>query len=232
MLATVLTPWEAAAARPDRLGSARPEPAGHTSGRAAAAADARERHGLDHRPVAVRRVSTACQHRALRPVRRSRGRDAGDRDHWHGHADHIGGRLRRRAPWRHRAAERQADRADQHPVGRPRRSAWSCRTSIRPDPTRDWDELAFSDARGWPVSVSFHQDRMVIGGSRDLPSGLWLSKTGDPFQLRSRHRAGRRGDRLSPRRQRRSGDPQPGVRAANLQVFTSVGEWVVTGDRR
>jgi hypothetical protein len=31
-------------------------------------------------------------------------------------------------------------------------------------PTTDWDEQAFSAARGWPVTVSFHQDRMVIGG--------------------------------------------------------------------
>ena len=49
--------------------------------------------------------------------------------------------------------------------------------------TTDWDELAFSDARGWPVSVSFHQDRMVIGGSRDLPNGLWLSRSSDHFDF-------------------------------------------------
>ena len=51
------------------------------------------------------------------------------------------------------------------------------------DPTKDWDELAFSDARGWPVAVSFHQDRMVIGGSRDLPSAIWMSKTSDHFNF-------------------------------------------------
>ena len=52
-------------------------------------------------------------------------------------------------------------------------------------PTTDWDEQAFSEARGWPVSVSFHQDRMVIGGSRDLPNGLWLSRTGRNFDFES-----------------------------------------------
>ncbi len=51
-------------------------------------------------------------------------------------------------------------------------------------PTTDWDEQAFSAARGWPITVSFHQERMVIGGSRDLPNGLWLSKTGQMLQLR------------------------------------------------
>src|SRR5699024_2382640 len=45
--------------------------------------------------------------------------------------------------------------------------------------TRDWEEAAFSAARGWPVSACFHQDRLVLGGSRDLPNRLWLSRTGD-----------------------------------------------------
>jgi hypothetical protein len=42
----------------------------------------------------------------------------------------------------------------------------------------DWKEAAFSDRRGWPRSITFHQDRLVFGGSRDWPCGLWLSKTG------------------------------------------------------
>ena len=49
--------------------------------------------------------------------------------------------------------------------------------------TNDWAEAAFSDARGWPVSVTFHQNRMVIGGSRDLPNRLWLSKSSDLFNF-------------------------------------------------
>ena len=42
-----------------------------------------------------------------------------------------------------------------------------------------WDEQAFSPHRGWPVSAAFHQDRLVIGGSRDLPNRLWLSRSAD-----------------------------------------------------
>ncbi len=95
-------------------------------------------------------------------------------------------------------------------------------------PTRNWDELAFSDARGWPISVSFHQDRMVIGGSRDLPSGLWLSKTSDPFNFDLG--TGLDDEAIAFRL---AANNDPGIRSLvssrHLQVFTSVGEWVITG---
>jgi hypothetical protein len=95
-------------------------------------------------------------------------------------------------------------------------------------PTTDWDELAFSDARGWPVTVSFHQDRMVIGGSRDLPNSLWLSKTGDHFNFDL-------GDGLDDEAIafRLFDNDTPAIRALmsarQLQVFASTSEWVVTG---
>lgn len=47
----------------------------------------------------------------------------------------------------------------------------------------DWEEQAFSVLRGFPNSVTFHQDRMVIGGSRSLPNRLWLSKSSDLFNF-------------------------------------------------
>ncbi len=96
-------------------------------------------------------------------------------------------------------------------------------------PTTDWDELAFSDARGWPVSVSFHQDRMVIGGSRDLPNALWLSKSGDHFNFDL-------GDGLDDEAIafRLAANDVPAIRSLmpdrQLQIFTSVGEWVVSGE--
>jgi hypothetical protein len=95
--------------------------------------------------------------------------------------------------------------------------------------TKDWDEAAFSTARGWPVSCCFHQDRLVIGGSRDLPNRLWLSRTGDllnfdlgtglddeaiAFSLLS--------DQVNAIRGLFSGQ--------HLQIFTSGAEWMVTGD--
>lgn len=49
--------------------------------------------------------------------------------------------------------------------------------------TIDWREAAISPARGWPIAVAFHQNRLVIGGTRDRPQRLWLSRTGDLFNF-------------------------------------------------
>ncbi|MCL2538497.1 MAG: hypothetical protein FWF34_00695 [Alphaproteobacteria bacterium] len=46
-------------------------------------------------------------------------------------------------------------------------------------PISDWRETAFSARRGWPTSITFHQDRLVFGGARDWPCGVWMSKVGD-----------------------------------------------------
>jgi len=95
--------------------------------------------------------------------------------------------------------------------------------------TIDWQEQAFSAVRGYPSSVAFHQDRLVIGGSRDLPNRLWFSKSGDllnfdlgtglddeaiEFAILS--------DQVNAIRGIFSG--------RHLQVFTSGAEWMVTGD--
>ncbi|MEM9046694.1 MAG: hypothetical protein AAGC81_18590 [Pseudomonadota bacterium] len=96
-------------------------------------------------------------------------------------------------------------------------------------PTADWDEQAFSDARGWPITISFHQNRMVIGGSRDLPNALWLSRSERflDFDLG----IGLDDEAIAFRL---SANDAPAVRALqsgrHLQVFTSTGEWIVTGD--
>ncbi len=47
--------------------------------------------------------------------------------------------------------------------------------------TNDWEESAFSLLRGWPNSITFHQNRLVFGGSKSLPNRLWFSKSGDLF---------------------------------------------------
>jgi hypothetical protein len=102
-------------------------------------------------------------------------------------------------------------------------------TLVNTGPTKDWEELAFSEARGWPVSLSFHQNRMVIGGSRDLPNALWFSRSGRFFDFDL-------GEGLDDEAIvfRLAANDDPAVRALvsgrNLQVFTSVGEWVVRGD--
>ncbi len=95
--------------------------------------------------------------------------------------------------------------------------------------TPDWDEPAFSAARGWPVCLCFHQDRLVIGGSRDLPNRLWLSRSGDLFSFDL-------GDGLDDEAIEFGlmSDQVNAIRAVfsgrHLQVFTSGAEWMVTGD--
>jgi hypothetical protein len=95
--------------------------------------------------------------------------------------------------------------------------------------TPDWDEAAFSGARGWPVTACFHQDRLVLGGSRDLPNRLWLSRSGDLFNFDlgaglddQAIEFGLLSDQVNAIRAVFSG--------RHLQVFTSGAEWMVTGD--
>ncbi|MGB1077226.1 MAG: hypothetical protein ACPG05_02880 [Bdellovibrionales bacterium] len=97
------------------------------------------------------------------------------------------------------------------------------------DATIDWAEQAFSPAHGYPSSVAFHQDRLVIGGSRDLPNRIWFSKSGDLFNFDL-------GEGLDDESIEFSvlSDQVNAIRAVfsgrHLQVFTSGAEWMVTGD--
>jgi hypothetical protein len=95
--------------------------------------------------------------------------------------------------------------------------------------TADWEEAAFSAARGWPVTCGFHQDRLVVGGSRDLPNRLWFSRTGDLFNFDAGTglddeaiEFGLVSDQVNAIRGLFSG--------RHLQVFTSGAEWMVSGD--
>ena len=97
------------------------------------------------------------------------------------------------------------------------------------NPTLDWDESAFSGARGWPLSACFHQGRLVLGGGRDLPNRLWFSRTAqfENFDL---------GEGLDDQAIEFAlvSDQLNAIRAVfagrHLQVFTSGAEWMVSGD--
>ncbi len=97
------------------------------------------------------------------------------------------------------------------------------------DPTIDWFEQAFSAVRGYPATVAFHQDRLVIGGTRDLPNRLWFSKSGDLFNFDL-------GEGLDDESIEFAilSDQVNAIRGIfsgrHLQVFTSGAEWQVTGD--
>jgi hypothetical protein len=96
-------------------------------------------------------------------------------------------------------------------------------------PTNDWQESAFSTVRGQPVCACFHQDRLVLGGSRDLPNRLWLSRTGDLGDFDGGTGLDDEGIEFAL-----VSDQVNAVRAVfsgrHLQVFTSGAEWMVTGD--
>jgi len=97
------------------------------------------------------------------------------------------------------------------------------------DATIDWFEQAFSAVRGYPATVAFHQDRLVIGGSRDMPNRLWFSKSGDLFNFNL-------GEGLDDEAIEFAilSDQVNAIRGMfsgrHLQVFTSGAEWMVTGD--
>jgi hypothetical protein len=96
------------------------------------------------------------------------------------------------------------------------------------NPTIDWFEQAYSSVRGYPVTVAFHQDRLVIGGTRDLPNRLWFSRSGDLFNFDL-------GEGLDDESIEFSilSDQVNAIRGVfsgrHLQVFTSGAEWMVTG---
>ena len=97
------------------------------------------------------------------------------------------------------------------------------------DPTPDWTEAAVSPARGWPVSVGFHQNRLVLGGAARLPNHLWMSKIDGLFNFDL-------GTGLDDEAIHFEllADEVNAIRGllsrGELQVFTSGGEWLITGD--
>ena len=47
----------------------------------------------------------------------------------------------------------------------------------------NWSEPVFSSIKGYPRSVTFHDQRLIFGGSRDLPNFLFMSKAGEFFNF-------------------------------------------------
>lgn len=108
-------------------------------------------------------------------------------------------------------------------------SASVIETLISTAATVDWEEQSFSPVRGHPTTAAFHQDRLVIGGSRDLPNRIWMSQSGDLFNFdlgtgldAEAIEFGIFSDQVNAIRGIFSG--------RHLQVFTSGSEWMVTGD--
>ncbi len=93
--------------------------------------------------------------------------------------------------------------------------------------TSDIMEQAFSNIRGYPKSITFYQNRLIIGGSLRLPSRIWMSKIGDYFNFNlgeSLDDDAIEFDILSDK----TANIQTIFSGKHLQVFTSDSEWVIT----
>lgn len=91
----------------------------------------------------------------------------------------------------------------------------------------DWYVAAFSNKRGWPNTVSFHQNRLVFGGTKSAPNNIWMSKVGDYNNFDAG--SGLDDDAifttlLSSQHHQISTI----VSSDNLQILTSVGEWAIS----
>ena len=51
--------------------------------------------------------------------------------------------------------------------------------SVPEDAITDWYESAFSNRRGWPSCVAFHQNRLIFAATPEIPNGIWMSKVGE-----------------------------------------------------
>ena len=99
--------------------------------------------------------------------------------------------------------------------------------SLPADPIYDWVEVAFSDSRGWPMSVSFHQNRLVFAGTYTLPNSVWMSKTGEYNNFDSGTGLDDEAifvTLLSAQHHQIS----TVISSDNLQILTSVGEWAIS----
>ena len=49
--------------------------------------------------------------------------------------------------------------------------------------TTEWAEQSYSELRGYPAAVTFHQNRLWFGGTLAQPDGIWGSKSGQFFNF-------------------------------------------------
>ena len=50
-------------------------------------------------------------------------------------------------------------------------------------PARTWEEQSYSELRGFPAAVTFHENRLWFGGTIAQPDGIWASQTGEYFNF-------------------------------------------------
>jgi len=50
-------------------------------------------------------------------------------------------------------------------------------------PARTWEEQSYSELRGFPAAVTFHENRLWYGGTLAQPDGIWASQIGEYFNF-------------------------------------------------
>ena len=95
------------------------------------------------------------------------------------------------------------------------------------EPVSDWLECAFSKRRGWPCSITFHQDRLVFGGSPAWPGGIWMSQVGNHSNFDTGTGLDDEAIFVSLLSQQRQ-QICTVVSSDNLQILTDVGEWAIS----
>ena len=94
-------------------------------------------------------------------------------------------------------------------------------------PVTDWLESAFDNHHGWPRAITFHQDRLIFGGTKRVPGGIWMSKVGE----HNNFNAGTGLDDEAIITTLLSKDRQEIcnlISSEKLQVLTSGGEWAIS----
>jgi hypothetical protein len=95
--------------------------------------------------------------------------------------------------------------------------------------TGDWGEEAVSHLRGWPRSIVFHKDRLILGGTRDLPNHVFMSRAGGLYDFDTDE--GQDDAAIDfPLMSDQVNAICSVSSARHLQVFTSGGEWIVEGE--
>ena len=96
-------------------------------------------------------------------------------------------------------------------------------------PVYAWSESVFSNRRGWPSCITFHQNRLVFAGTPSLPNAVWLSKTGDYYNFDVG--TGLDDDAIyTTLLSAQHHNICTLVSSDKLQVLTSIGEWAISGN--
>ena len=99
-------------------------------------------------------------------------------------------------------------------------------TLANADATAEWDEELISSHRGYPQAITFHDNRLWIGGVKSKPSSMNASQVGDYYNFSVGTGLSNQGIDVAI-----GGDTVNEIRhlysGSNLQIFTDGGEYII-----